>query len=80
MILTLTNVSFSCPSLHLSIRDGVLPTDTILYQVRSTTNTSTGVQSSRDTLRIELQEDYPDTNLTSCYAVLYLMVKHGGES
>ena len=71
MLLTLSNMSFSCPSLHLNIRDGLLPTDTILYQVMSKTILPARIQSSSSILRIELQADQPDTDLHSCYVVIH---------
>ena len=80
MILTLANVSLSCSSLHLNIRDGLLPTDTILYQVLSSTNVSVKIQSSINILRLELQSDDLSTNLSSCYAVLHILVSHKGEN
>ena len=76
--LTLSNISFSCPSLYLNMRDGVEPTDTILYQAMATTNTSAGLQATKNILRLELEEDQPGTDLDSCYAVLYFTVRHGG--
>jgi hypothetical protein len=63
MILTLCNMSFSCPSQHLNIRDEILPTDTILYQVMSKTSLPARIQPSSSILRLELRADQPDTDL-----------------
>jgi len=80
MILTLSNVSLSCSSLHLNIRDGLLPTDTIIYQVITTSAVSVKIQSSSNILHLELLTEDPSTNLTSCYAALYIRIQHGGYS
>ena len=71
MLLTLSNMSFSCPSLHLNIRNGLLPTDTILYQVMSKTILPARIQSSSSILRLELQADQPYTDLHTCYVVIH---------
>ena len=55
------------------------PTDTILYQAMATTNTSMRVSAIKNILRLELEDDQPGTDLSSCYAVLHFTVKHGGE-
>ena len=79
LILTLANISFSCPSLYLNIRDGVQPLDNVLYQVMDSTNITTRMKASKNMVRLELEEDNLGTNLNSCYVVLHMMVNHGGK-
>ena len=79
IILTLANISFSCPSLYLNIRDGVHPMDIVLYQVMDSTNNTTRMKASKNIVRLELEEDNLGTNLDSCYVVLHMVVDHGGK-
>ena len=80
ILLSLANISFSCPSLYMNIRDGVHPTDIVLYQVMDSTNNSVKVKASNNILRLELEEDFHGTNLSHCYVVLHMVVHHGGKN
>ena len=74
MLLTVHNISFSCPSLQLNVRDGVGRRDTLLYTVHMDTNVSVSVRSSEHVARLELVADTRWTNTTVCYAVIHLSV------
>ena len=74
MLLTVQNISFSCPSLQLNIRDGVERRDTLLYTVAVDTNVSVSVRSSDHVARLELVTDTRWTNTTICYALMHLSV------
>ena len=74
MLLTVHNISFSCPSLQLNLRDGVGRRDTLLYTVHVDTNVSVSVRSSDHVARLELVADTRWTNTTVCYAVMHLSV------
>ena len=75
----MSNISFSCPSLYLNMRSGVMPTDTILYQVMDSTNITAKVEVAKNMVRLELEENYPGTNLSTCYTVLHFLVSHSGD-
>ena len=80
MLLTVQNISFSCPSLQLNIRDGVGRRDTLLYTVHVDTNVSVSVRSSDHVARLELVADTRWTNTTVCYAVMHLSVVIEGKT
>ena len=80
MLLTVQNISFSCPSLQLNIRDGVERRDTLLYTVAVDTNVSVSVRSSDHVARLELVADTRWTNTTVCYAVIHLSVLIEGKT
>ena len=80
MLLTVHNISFSCPSLQLNVRDGVGRRDTLLYTVHMDTNVSVSVRSSEHVARLELVADTRWTNTTVCYAVIHLSVIIEGNS
>ena len=80
MLLTVHNISFSCPSLQLNLRDGVGRRDTLLYTIHVDTNVSVSVRSSDHVARLELVADTRWTNTTVCYAVMHLSVLIEGNS
>ena len=74
MLLTVQNISFSCPGLQLNLRDGVERTDTLLYTVHEDTNVSVSVRSSHHVARLELVADTRNINTTLCFAVMHVSV------
>ena len=78
-LVSVANVSFSCPGLQLNIRDGVRPQDTLLYTLREDTRVTVAVRSSRHVARLELVADTRDLNTSHCYAVMHVSVLIEGE-
>lgn len=74
MLLTVQNISFSCPGLQLNLRDGVERTDTLLYTVHEDTNVSVSVRSSHHVARLELVADTRNLNTSLCFAVMHVSV------
>ena len=78
-LVSVANVSFSCPGLQLNIRDGVRAQDTLLYTLREDTRVTVAVRSSRHVARLELVADTRDLNTSHCYAVIHVSVLIEGE-
>ena len=78
-MVSVANVSFSCPGLQLNIRDGVGAQDTLLYTLREDTRVTVAVRSSRHVARLELVADTRDLNTSHCYAVMHVSVLIEGE-
>ena len=78
-LVSVANVSFSCPGLQLNIRDGVRAQDTLLYTLREDTRVTVAVRSSRHVARLELVADTRDLNTSHCYAVMHVSVLIEGE-
>ena len=78
-MVSVANVSFSCPGLQLNIRDGVRAQDTLLYTLREDTRVTVAVRSSRHVARLELVADTRDLNTSHCYAVMHVSVLIEGE-
>lgn len=80
MLLTVHNISFSCPGLQLNLRDGVEKTDTLLYTVHENTNVSVSVRSSDHVTRMELVTDERKVNTTLCFSVMHVSVVIQGKT
>ena len=74
MLLSVHNVSFTCPGLQLNIRDGVDNIDTLLYTIHEDTNVSVSVRTSTHVSRLELVSDTRNMNSSTCYAVMHISV------
>ena len=74
MVLSVHNVSFTCPGLQLNIRDGIDDVDMLLYTIHVNTNVSVSVRTSEPVARLELVSDTWNLNTSTCYAIMHVAV------
>ena len=74
MVLSVQNVSFTCPGLQLNIRDGIDDADMLLYTIHVNTNVSVSVRTSEPVARLELVSDTWNLNTSTCYAIMHVAV------